>query len=400
MLVYIDADNNLEGDGLDDFMEMASVGSTSAVNIVVQMDRTPDYASSYNNWTDTRRFYIRKNDTPSSPPVAILGEKNMGDPAVLQDFVTWGVTHYPAEHYLLVIWNHGGGWKELQQRLASVRTAQARSAGHEAIVKEVAYDDTDADFLYMKELQQALEASKENVNQRYSTFVKLDIVGFDACLMGMVEVGYALRNTASYMVGSEELEPGSGWPYDTILRDLTANPGMSPKQLCETIVAKYVDSYPASSDVTLSALDQSQILTLSAGIDAFTTAAQSEWDKVKLARANARQYHPGGFSTWGTDLRAFASNVNTNATSASLRLAATALGDAVAQCVIAERHGQGCAGSFGLAIYFPPDQASYDNDPEHSHYTQGNAYMPVDFVQQHFWDEWLPVFYRNTANIP
>ena len=35
----MDADNNLEDVGVADFLEMASVGSTSLVNIVVQFDR-------------------------------------------------------------------------------------------------------------------------------------------------------------------------------------------------------------------------------------------------------------------------------------------------------------------------------------------------------------------------
>ena len=38
--------------------------------------------------------------------------------------------------------------------------------------------------------------------------------------MNMLEIGYQLRQYAGYSVGSEQTEPGEGWPYDTVLADL------------------------------------------------------------------------------------------------------------------------------------------------------------------------------------
>jgi len=62
----------------------------------------PGHTNAYGNWTGTRRFLIKKNDEPDVTPLQDLGEKNMGDPEVLRDFVEWGVTNYPAEHYAVV----------------------------------------------------------------------------------------------------------------------------------------------------------------------------------------------------------------------------------------------------------------------------------------------------------
>ena len=56
VMVYLDADNNLESAGIDDFLEMALVGSTEDVNIVVQMDRISGDDSRYDNWTTARRL--------------------------------------------------------------------------------------------------------------------------------------------------------------------------------------------------------------------------------------------------------------------------------------------------------------------------------------------------------
>ena len=41
-MVYMAGDNNLESAAMTDLKEMAKVGSTSAVNIVVQLDRERD----------------------------------------------------------------------------------------------------------------------------------------------------------------------------------------------------------------------------------------------------------------------------------------------------------------------------------------------------------------------
>ena len=127
VMVYLDADNNLESVGIDDINEMEMVGSTSEVNIVVQVDRIPysvlassnqGYADdiSNGNWTTTRRYYVTQDFNPiliNSPLKIDLGELNMGDPQTLVDFASWAAINYPAKKYLLVIWNHGGGLRRI-----------------------------------------------------------------------------------------------------------------------------------------------------------------------------------------------------------------------------------------------------------------------------------------------
>jgi hypothetical protein len=61
------------------------------------------------------------------------------------------------------------------------------------VARAVAWDDTNSDVLYMKEVLQALEGAKQGIQERLHTALKIDVVGFDACVMGMVEVAYALR---------------------------------------------------------------------------------------------------------------------------------------------------------------------------------------------------------------
>lgn len=397
-MVYLDADNNLESAGIDDFLEMATVGSSNEVKIVVQMDRVSGHDNTYGNWTGTRRFLIHNGDTPNITPVQDLGEQNMGDPAVLEDFVEWAVTTYPAEYYALSIWNHGGGWRVLREKMIEeVRSARSRGEADWSVARAVAWDDTDNDKLYMKEVQNALEAAKPKIKDRSGTQVKLDIVGFDACLMGMVEVAYAMRNVANYVVGSEETEPFDGWPYDPVLSDLVSIPTFSPTDVAGLIVNKYGDAYTYTHGITQSAGDISKLSNLVNKINAFTDKANTEWSSLRDARNACIQYHPFGASFWGVDLRDFAQEVANRVTSNDIRNAAIALRDAVDDFVISERHSPDMDGSHGVAIYFPPTLTAFNNDPDHTGYEDANNFMQVDFVKRNRWDNWLQDFY---ANIP
>jgi len=253
VMIYLDADNNLESAGINDINEMEIVGSSSDVNIVVQLDRIPYSVLASNNegylddtsngnWTNTRRYYITQDfDTYiiNSQLKSDLGELNMGDPQTLVDFANWAITEYPAKKYLLVIWNHGGGF---------------RSPAY--TTKDIAWDDTSGgDRITMPELEDALSAISVQMGKN------IDIVGMDACLMAMTEVAYQIKDHADILVTSEESEPNDGWPYDTILAQLAANPTMSSTQLAIDIVDKYIYSYP-SYDVTQSAIDLSYMNTL------------------------------------------------------------------------------------------------------------------------------------------
>jgi hypothetical protein len=292
-MVYLDADNNLEEDGIDDFMEMSSVGSNSDVNIVVLFDRIDGYSTEYGNWEDTRRGIVNKGDTPSASWGEGLGELNMGNGSTLTSFINWGTATYPADNYALVLWNHGGGWRtEYVTLLKSLKSAASEkekkqisakitevlkknnipqssaSAEVDKVVKAVCWDDTNgSDCLYIKECQEALNAADTDVN----------LIGFDACLMSMTEVAYQLRDTGpSVMVTSEETEPGGGWPYDTLLTDLTANPTATPAELGTYIVDRYYASY--GNDNTQSAVDLHNLSSLALAVTDFADTLIASWN--------------------------------------------------------------------------------------------------------------------------
>ena len=142
IMVYMDGDNNLEGAGIADINEMEEVGSTNDINIVVQFDRTPGWDSTNGDWNTTRRYYIEQDtdtSTISSTLISDLGELNMGDPNTLSNFVIWAIQNYPADHYALIIWDHGSGWKSEDINFA----------------KSCCEDETDGDELTITELRTA-----------------------------------------------------------------------------------------------------------------------------------------------------------------------------------------------------------------------------------------------------
>src|SRR6056297_932537 len=116
VMVYLDADNNLESAGIDDINEMEAIGSDENVNIVVQMDRIDGYDSSNGDWTSTRRYYIEKDSNGYDSNIIStmeedLGEVNMGKEETVKNFIDWSVQNYPADRYFIIFWNHGGGWR-------------------------------------------------------------------------------------------------------------------------------------------------------------------------------------------------------------------------------------------------------------------------------------------------
>src|SRR4030042_7053704 len=108
----------------------------------------------------------------------------------------------------------------------------------EPLIKGVAFDDTSGgDAIDSPELRNTLSIL---TNAGANPF---DIVGMDACLMAMIEVDNQIKPYAAVRVGSEKTVPNDGWPYNTILAGLVANPGWSASTLATRLVDAYYASY-------------------------------------------------------------------------------------------------------------------------------------------------------------
>lgn len=336
ILVYLDGDNNLESDALDDFREMAAVGSSDEINIVVQLDRIRTRASwdddSAGDWDGTMRFLVERGMEPT-PDAAVedLGELNMGAQETLADFIAWGVERYPAERYALIIWDHGASWLGL------------------------ASDDTDDDIISLPELSAALETARDRSG--YGTF---DLIGFDACLMAQLDVFKAIEPYGQVAVASVELEPNLGWAWDAWIAALADNPEMDGAALAEVIVDTYIASYEGSGadDVTLSAFDLTQIGRLTERLDDLADAMASDMGRSYSAIAQARSFAsvyaaPSSEEFNAVDLGHFAALLPAQGAAGPVAEAAAALESALVEARVANGAGAYHSDTSGISIYFP-----------------------------------------------
>ncbi|KPA16926.1 Peptidase C11, clostripain [Candidatus Magnetomorum sp. HK-1] len=329
IMIYLDADNNLEPDGIDDFLEISTTGSDEHINYVVQMDRIEGFEDAYGDWTDCKRFLVQKDMTPTSQnALESLGEINMGDPASLKDFIQWSMTNYPAQQYALILWDHGDGWQRKRTR--------------QSVIKSICWDDTNGyeASLSMLDLKQVLS----------NLPIKPDLVGFDACLMGMIENAYMLKQAGiSVMVGSEETEPAAGWPYDTIAKGLASNPQWNAIQLGQWIVDKYYSFYDMNE--TQAAIDLSKIDPLITALTTFSTAIRTSWQNNMDA----------------------------------IRTAAQTLRMRIDNAVINTKNGEPYHDAGGLSIYFPTDY--YDS-----------TYNQTDLAKDTSWNEFLSDYFESMTH--
>ncbi len=189
VLVYMNGDNDLAPHTFTDLKEMMTVGSSPAVDIVVQQDTDDD--------TGSRRYHVRRAEDFAVSHIATLPEQDSGKMQTLIDFLAFGVKHYPARHYMVIIWSHGKGY-----------------AGG------IAPDYSSGSHLSIAQLSTALEYLQyTHLHGR-----KIDIYASDACLMQALEVIYELRQRARFIIGSANREQTNGWPYREILQYLITHP--------------------------------------------------------------------------------------------------------------------------------------------------------------------------------
>ena len=329
ILVFLNADNNLDSFSVQNMNQMEKVGSSDKVNIVVQLDREGS--------TGTWRYYIQKDNKPSqitSPKIETLPEQDMGSPDTLRAFLKWGMEKYPAKHYFVDFWNHGAGWEKKGTRYGT---------------KGISYDDQSGNHLSVAQVGQVMREMSQSLGR------KVDVVGYDACLMQMAEVAAEVTDSCSYQVASEETIPGAGWPYDEWLAKVVAGPESDGAQVGRWLVDAYKASYSSSGqDTTLSCLDLSKLASLIEKLDGFTQALLADPASKSAAAEAARAAQSYTYSSH-KDLYDFVDRVLKKVTTKQVVDAGNALKDCLnSQVVLSNAHtGSGAEGSHGLALWLP-----------------------------------------------
>lgn len=347
LMFYMDSDNNLEAAQLEDLDEMMAVGSSANVNIIALCDRstqnneedgyTARSVGGLPNWTTAKLLKVEKGRLRE---IADWGEVNMGDPNNLKKFLQTVPGQFPAKHYGLVFGDHGAGW-----------------------VGIVSDESANNDTLNTNELPAVFKEVTANTG-------KLDLIGFDACLMANFEAAKSIAPFAKTMVGSEELEPGNGWNYTPIMASLVQNPNMDSITLGKRVVDTYRDFYLGPKEgnrdktVTLAVIDLEKIPALETAINNLginnqtfmKSGGRTSWLQTGQARSRTEEYGiHNGEHEYLYDLVDYAENIKREKVDAQTIQAADTVIAAVKSAVIYKINGSAHPGSNGLSIYFPPD---------------------------------------------
>ncbi|OAF13132.1 hypothetical protein AXW67_18810 [Bradyrhizobium neotropicale] len=417
IMVFMNAKNNLEADAIATFRDIASVDSTAKVNLVVEMGRPQrHYTSEAEAWSGVLRFLVKKGQKPiPSAAVADLrnssGVSDLGSRRALDDFVNWSVDKFPAKKYMLVIWNHGQGWRfqvadqskkriAIPEQLGGQPRSATLAAASESVPKvggyrAVSFDEETRSFLYISDVQESVGSLAQKLNR------KLDVIGFDAGMMAMIETAYAFRGSSTLMIASEESEPAAGWNYAAALTPLVANPAISPLELTNQIVASYKDRYGDFHMTTLSVIDLTTIDAAAAAISALADeigkVLEAERIRIEIARSKLIPYGAGIFTS--IDLVAFLENYIIAATSnPNTRSYAQFALDATKRTVLtnyASAFSAWNTGSRGIAIYFPASRYDFDDDFYKQGYVKENKDHVIDFVARERWADFLQCYFRS-----
>ncbi|MCI0585858.1 MAG: clostripain-related cysteine peptidase [Planctomycetes bacterium] len=329
MLAYIAGDNNLSDFGLQDIQEMCDVGASPEVHVGVEIDTYGEHEGSV-------RYEITEPDwtgTAHRTVIERLPEHDSGDPESLRAFLDWGLRRYPADHRLVVVWNHGSGFR--------------------AIRRDIGYDDFGSS-MDMSDLEMAFRKAGITPTRR------IGVLGFDACLMSMLEIAHHFRDQVEVLVGSQQTEPGDGWPYDEVLRSVKASG--SPADLARRIVEVYIKSYrdQGMGNVTQSAIDLGET---DAAIDALDALGKRLAAAIGAHRAAVRSVRMASQTFRYADYVDLIHLGNLLAARVPDPQVAAAAQEAVekarASILTSGTFGQAVANANGLSVWFPSDPDLY-----------------------------------------
>lgn len=344
-LIFLNGNNNLDYYGEDNIKAMEQVGSNDNVNILVE------WASE--SAGKVVRLLVQKSTDPNkvtSPILQDLGAVDMGSYLSLEDFIKWGVENYPADHYFIDVWDHGSGW---HLRYKNVRS----SVGYvPPLAGDISYDDNTHNSISTEQLGEVMKYAASLIGH------KVDLYGSDACLMGMSEVAAEMADSVDYFVGSQETEPGAGWPYTDFLSAWFAKEDAKPSDVASILVDTYVKSYQngsnGTSDVTMSAYNLSKladfneaVATLGADIQALN--AKDKKAVLSLAKSSLRfAYHDYA------DLLNFVQRIKNSKVKISEKHL-SAIKDAAADLIIANEVTNKYRDAKGISIWLPVRKSEY-----------------------------------------
>jgi hypothetical protein len=332
LLIYM-VGSDLESEGgyaSKDLQEMMKAKTSNGVNIIIETGGTLKWQTSAISSSANQRFRIH-NGKMTKLNVK-LPKRNMGKAETLTDFLKWGIAKYPAKQYGLVMWNHGSG-----------------------SVKGFGADEWfDHDMLTLPEMKKAFTDAQKATKARF------EWIGFDACLMATIETASTLAPFGNFLTASEELEPGHGWEYTSIINAINSKPAIKGNELGSKIMQSFkahAEQEGTSAEITLSTIQLNQVKSLVDALNGLFAKLQSklkhptDYWLLAQARRETEGFGRGSTPEDNTDMADvgdWAKEVRKLAPAESDRVLA-ALRKAVVGSITSDIAPQ----ATGLSLYFP-----------------------------------------------
>lgn len=221
VLLYVNGDNNLSGEvtELVDRVQRGVVGANAVVYMLVDRQgqgNTTRYllaktehgnCNLFSGRTCDGVYVVDRNMWPNE-------DDSTGEPHVLTDFIVKSVSRHPnAKKIILSMVGHGSGWTP--NTLENQPPEHAGQPGGGLLLDE----NPAVSFLSTVELGTALADAQRQTGR------KIDLLYLDACLMGMWEVAYEIKDSVNYLLAAESWS-WTSFAYDSHLQDLQDSPSV------------------------------------------------------------------------------------------------------------------------------------------------------------------------------
>lgn len=339
------------GFATEDLNEIMYGYTAGNLNVIVQTGGTAEWQNTVVADDRCQRYQVTEDGLELVDDS--LGMQNMADSATLTDFIQYCSSNYAADHYGLVLWDHGGG-----------------------VVGGYGYDENfGGDSMSLTEMSRALGDAS----------VHLDMLGFDACLMANFETCLMAAPYADYLIASEEPEPGCGWYYTDWIGKLSENCGIPPKRYGRQIIDDYITESGWDSPSMYSTLGMFDLQQVTQKLlpalsqfsdDAVQQLSAGEYRRISQSRSNTRAVYQSELDH--IDLLDYAQHSQSET--------ADQLEQAVSDCVVYYRETENGSGDNGLSILFP-------------YYDLSALDMLEEMYQTLGYDDAYPAFLEQFANV-
>lgn len=358
LLVYTSSSADIEEYSRQSLKQLAQQ-APSSLKVAVQWGR-PD--------NSVERFIVE--DHKLVPAALGQGDApvDQASPQNLQDFLQWGMKKFPARHYAVVIGGHGAGF------MGCVTDGPRRK------------------MMRLPQLRQALENSPR----------RPDLVAFNSCLMGGLEMAEELGPLTPVLVGAQGPEHGLGMPLAQWAQALPSS--KSGAQAAQALVAQ-CRLVPEQTPL-ISALDSAALQTVHQDLQKLCVSIQEHPESLPALRQGLekmrghwekpaeyplfRQIDIGQLSAIWAGMDGLAAEV---------RLAAAQLGKSSQEMVLATTNQGPMAqegGEVGVSIFAPTAGQSQWQELPLFDGSLGQLYSQLRLSKTGEWDETIELLTKGS----